>query len=140
MLDRSASAADPSPVRSECAPRASTLRSAMTNNPLKLRGVSGSSADGRRFRDLMLAYAEPLGGLLALSAVDTALVREAASTSLQSDAMASALARGESVDPEQSVRVANSLSRILTRLERRAKAVAPRPKTLADHLAGRGAA
>jgi hypothetical protein len=135
--DRSAFADRPPPVRDASAPRASTLRAATTNDPLKLRGVSGCSAEARRFRDLMLAYAEPLGGRAgALSAVDVALVREAASTSLQSEAVAASLAKGESVDPEQSVRIGNALSRLLSRLERRAKAVAPRAtgNPLADHF------
>jgi hypothetical protein len=44
---------------------------------------------------------------------------------LQSEGMAAALPRGESVDTEQSVRVANVLSRLVSRLGRRAKALTP---------------
>ena len=55
------------------------LCSARTNNPLRMPGVKSHSADGRRFRDLMRAYSESLGGLDAIGAADIALVREAVS-------------------------------------------------------------
>jgi hypothetical protein len=101
-------------------------------------GVKSRSADGRRFRDLMRAYSEPLGGLDALGAADLALVREAASKTMLSEAMAGSLARGEAVDPEQATRVGNTLGRLLRQLEQRAKSLAPKSPSLLEVLA-RGA-
>ena len=96
--------------RSIKASRALTVRAKLTNDPLRMRGVSGQSPSGRRFRDLMLAYSKPLGGLEALGAADIALVREAVSKTLLSEAMAGSLARGEPVDAEQATRLGNTLS------------------------------
>ncbi len=122
-------------VRSPLAGRPAMLRSARTNNPLRMPGVKSHSADGRRFRDLMRAYSEPLGGLDALGAADIALVREAVSKTMLSEAMAGSLARGEAVDAEQATRVGNTLSRLLRQLEHRAKALAPKPQSLLAVLA-----
>ena len=107
MLRRS-----PNPV--DFVRRSSTLRSAITNDPLKLRGAYAKTAEGRRFLNLMRAYSAPLGG--ALEAMDAALVREAVSKTLESEAIAATLARGESVDSEQSTRIGNTLSRLLRQL------------------------
>lgn len=122
-------------ARSTGAPRALTLRAKLTNDPLKMPGVSGHTTEGRRFRDLMLAYSGPLGGLEALGAADTALVREAVSKTLLSEAMAASLARGEAVDAEQAVRIGNTLSKLLRQLEQRAKALAQKQPTLAELMA-----
>ena len=113
-----------------------THRSKITNGRQLLSGIDGRSTAARRYRDLVQAYAEPLGGLMGLSAAQAALVREAASVSVQSESMASALARGEWVDPEQSVRVANTLSKLVNRLEKlslQQRARAPR-FSISDYL------
>jgi hypothetical protein len=84
----------------------------------------------------MRAYSEPLGGLDALGAADIALVREAVSKTMLSEAMAGSLARGEAVDAEQATRVGNTLSRLLRQLEQRAKALSPKPTSpLVAHFA-----
>ncbi len=100
-------------------------RAKITNDPLQRLRMNrgGQSREARRFRDLMLAYAEPLGGLKALGATDIALVHEAASKTLLSETMTAKLARGEEVDVEQAVRVGNTVSKLLRQLERRAKAL-----------------
>jgi len=92
-------------------------RAKLTNNSLKI--VDGRSSEARRYRDLVRAYSAPLGSLGTLGAVDTTLVREAASMTILSEAMAASLVRGEAVDTEQSTRAANALSRLLRQLERR---------------------
>jgi hypothetical protein len=121
--------------RSGLAALPAAQRSALTNNPLWVCGLDGRSAEARRYRDLLRAYSSPLGGLEALGAIDLALVRQAASTSLLSEAQAASLARGESVDAEQAVRVANTLAKLLRQLERRAAALKPRKPTLSEYLA-----
>jgi hypothetical protein len=44
------------------AARPLTVRSALTNDPLKLRGIDGRSVDARRYRDVAIALADDLGG------------------------------------------------------------------------------
>ena len=122
-------------VRSRVVRRPSRQRAAVTNDPLAMPGLNGNSAEGRRFRDLMLAYSEPLGGLDALGAADIALVREAVSKTMLSEAIAGSLARGEAVDAEQATRVGNTLGRMLRQLEQRAKALAPKSPSLLVALA-----
>jgi hypothetical protein len=100
-----------------------------------LEGMDKRSATGRRFRDLCLAYSQPLGGMAALAAADAAIVREAAAKTLLSEQLAWALARGELVDTEQAVRVGNMLQRLLARLDRRTKAKDSRPQSLLARLA-----
>jgi hypothetical protein len=135
------SIAGPSSVdRASAAASSLTNRSKVTNGTRLLDGMDKRSATGRRFRDLCQSYAESLGGLPALGAADAALVKEAAAKTVLSEQMAASLARGESVDPEQAVRVGNMLSRLITRLERRTKVLASKPKlSVPEYLAQRDA-
>jgi hypothetical protein len=91
----------------------------VTNGKRLLEGVDGRSAEARRYRDLCLSYADDLGGASALTEAQKTLVRQAAALSVQSEAMAAAMIRGEPVSDEQMTRVANSLSRTLHRLGRK---------------------
>jgi hypothetical protein len=97
-------------------------------------GIDGRTRPARRFRDLFTAFADSLGGEAGLSEADRALVKMAASLTIQSEAMQADAAKGLDVNAEDLVRVANSLARVLGRLSKRA---APRdaPQTLADYLA-----
>ena len=110
-------------------------RDATTNDPLALRGVSGRGALARRYRDLMLSYGASLGGLDNLSQADLAFLREVASKTLLSESMAAEQARGEHVDAEQAIRIANTLTKLLRQLSRRAKELEPQPPTLAELMA-----
>jgi hypothetical protein len=125
LLMETASLESSSADRALVAAPSLTNRSKVTNGTRLLEGMDKRSATGRRFRDLVQAYAAPLGGMLGLGAADAAVVREIAAKTIQSEQLAAALARGESVDTEQSVRVANVLGRLLSRLERRGKALRP---------------
>jgi hypothetical protein len=142
-MDIAASTSIPRPAEISPADRTSlassslTNRSKITNGTRLLEGMDKRSAPGRRFRDLCADYAAPLGGMLSLEAPDAALVKEVAAKTLLSEQMAAAIARGESVDAEQAVRVGNMLQRLLARLERRAKALAPKPPSLLARLAKR---
>lgn len=100
-------------------------RSRVTNGQRLLEGMDKRSAEGRRFRDLVHAYSEPFGGFHALDAGGQALVRESAAKTIESERNAAALARGEAVDSEQSVRIANSLARMISRLDKRRAALEP---------------
>ena len=53
-------------------------RSAVTNDPLFLRGVDGRSMVARRYRDVAITLADDLGGQDKLSEPSKILVRQAA--------------------------------------------------------------
>jgi hypothetical protein len=91
-------------------------RSKATNNMFD--GFDGRSAEARRFRDLMLAYADDAGGAAVLTEAQRALVKQAATLTLQSERLQSAMLAGGAVDVDQQTRVANSLARTLSRLGR----------------------
>ena len=91
-------------------------RSKATNNMFD--GFDGRSAEARRFRDLMLAYADDAGGEAVLTEAQRALVKQAATLTLQSERLQSAMLAGGAVDVDQQTRVANSLARTLSRLGR----------------------
>jgi uncharacterized protein YbjQ (UPF0145 family) len=109
-------------------------RNAVTNGRMHPRGIDGRLRSARRFRDLFAAFAESLGGEAGLTEADRSLARMAATLQVKSEALQADAAQGLEIDSEQLVRVANSLSRVLARLGKRA---APRdaPQTLADYLA-----
>lgn len=113
-------------------------RSAMANGDTLITGVDARSAEARRFRDLCISFAEPLGGFTGLAEHDAALVRHASALTMQSEQMQRQAVRGEPVDTEQLVRITNALTRTLNSLAARHKpAEAP---SLREHLARRAAA
>jgi hypothetical protein len=120
----------------EMASRPLTVRSALTNDPLKLRGIDGRSVDARRYRDVAIALADDLGGQDKLSESSKILVRQAAALTVQVEGLQSKIVAGADVDLEQLTRVANSLSRTLSRLGRKR---AVRKLTVPEYLAQRDA-
>lgn len=102
--------------RSGFAARPRTLRSAITNDPLALRGIDGRSADARRYRDVAMALADDLGGQDKLSEPTKILVRQAAALTLQVEAIQSKIVAGQEVNLEQLTRLSNVLGRTLHRL------------------------
>jgi hypothetical protein len=123
----------PSPRSNRLRPVAvsKTNRSALSNGLTILRGVDGRSPEGRRFRDLVVSYADELGGAASLSEQDAALVRHAAAVTMQSEALQGAVVRGEHIDQEQFVRLGNSLTRALNALKARRK---PKAKGALDSI------
>jgi hypothetical protein len=107
------------------------VRSAVTNDPLFLRGVDGSSMVARRYRDVAIALADDLGGQNRLSEPSKILVRQAAALTVQVEGLQSKIVSGEDVDLEQMTRLANVLGRTLQRLRLRTKPTSP----LAAHFA-----
>ncbi len=108
-----------------------TNRSAASNGTTILQGVDGRSAEARRFRDLVMAFAADLGAdVTELSEADAALCRHAASATMQSESLSRAVVNGEAVDTEQAVRVGNLLTRAMAALHRRHK---PRSTTPSIH-------
>jgi hypothetical protein len=121
------------------APTPPALRSAVSNGTRLLHGVDGRSVPARRYRDLIVAYAEPLGGLANLPDADKAMVRHAAALTIRSEQLHASILLGHHVDDEELTRLTNSLSRMVAGLRERAT---PAPGTLglSDYLKNRGAA
>ena len=115
-------------------PRPLTVRSAVTNDPLMLRGVDGRSMVARRYRDVAIALADDLGGQDKLSEPTKILVRQAAAMTVQVEAIQAKIVAGEDIDLEQLTRLSNVLGRTLQRLG--LKKGAPKPTSpLAAHFA-----
>ena len=109
----------------DCFPSAArplTVRSAVTNDPLMLRGVDGRSMVARRYRDVAIALAEDLGGQDKLSEPSKILVRQAAALTVQVEGLQSKILAGEDIDLEQLTRLSNVLGRTLQRLGSRSRA------------------
>jgi hypothetical protein len=104
----------------ECSPavvsRPLTARSAVTNDPLFLRGVDGRSMVARRYRDIAIALADDLGGQDRISEPSKILVRQAAALTVQVEVLQSKIVAGEDVNLEQLTRLSNVLGRTLQRL------------------------
>ena len=93
-----------------------TVRSALTNDPLALRGVDGRSVVARRYRDLAIGLADDLGGQDRLSEPSKILVRQAAAMTVQVETLQAKIVAGEDVNLEQLTRLSNVLGRTLQRL------------------------
>lgn len=113
-----------------------TVRSAFSNDPLRIRGVDGRSEVARRFRDIVLSLADGLGGLDALSEPQRIVIRQAGMLSVQIEQLQAKVVAGDAVDMEQSIRLSNVLTRVLATLGLK-KPEPPRGPSLADYLASR---
>ena len=123
-----------STITAEFGPRPVNNRSAVTNDPLMLRGVDGRSVVARRYRDVAIALADDLGGQDKLSEPTKILVRQAAALTVQVEQLQTQIVAGEDVDLEQLTRLSNVLGRTLQRLglnKPRARPTGP----LAEHFA-----
>lgn len=114
-----------------------TSRSRVTNGKALLAGIDGRSATARRFKDIAAAYAAELG---PLTAMQSAMVKQAAVLTLEAESMQAALVRGEAVDRDAVVRLANALDRALRSLGLRPARAKPKGPNLAAYLAARKAA
>jgi hypothetical protein len=97
------------------AARPSRLRSRVTNGSKMVAGLDGRSAEARRYRDLVISYADDLGGADKLTEAQRTLIAQAATLQVQSERVQAAVLRGDLVDVEQLTRLANAAMRILTR-------------------------
>jgi hypothetical protein len=104
------------PETATSVPRPIKLRSAVTNDPFRLPGVSMRGLLGRRFRDLVSDIAAELGGVDRLGVIDLALVRSAAMDLMRQEEMSAALMRGEAIAHEELTRASNSARSALTKL------------------------
>jgi hypothetical protein len=93
------------------------------------------STEARRFRDLCNALSGEYGGLAPLSEPEVALIRQAAALILQAEQLQAKIVKGESVDNDALIRIANTARRALAGLKRKVRA----PKLdLQAYIAARG--
>jgi hypothetical protein len=110
------------------------MRKRLTNG--LLHGVDGRTVGAVRFKRLINSFSADLGGMAALSEAERGLVRQAASLMMRAEQLQSAIARDEHVDPDELIRLTNTVRRTLAVISKREKA---KPATLGDYLASRGA-
>jgi len=121
-------------ARTVAAARSPTLRSRVTNGSQLLANVDGRTAEARRYRDLVISFADDLGGVDKLTEADKALCRQAAASVVAGERMQTEIVSGRDVDLEQLSRMMNITTRLLGRLRthhKPAKAISP----LATHFA-----
>jgi hypothetical protein len=109
-----------------------------TSSGLELpRGVDYRTIDGRRFRDLYAAYAAELGA--PLSEPEKAIVRQAVALQMQAEAMQQQILQGESVDPDQLIRLSGTSKRLLSIIASRTgqRQAASGHDPLAAHIAAK---
>jgi hypothetical protein len=113
--------------------RAPAQRSAITNGKRLPGGVCPTSAEARRFLDVVLDLRAEFGG--ALTAGEELLVRSTATMTLELERQQALVLRGEPCDSEQLTRVGNALARALGALRRSRAARKPtRRTTLAERM------
>lgn len=95
-------------------------RSQVTNGRRLLIGVDARSKHGRRFRDLIAAYTDEIGG--NLSATDQAMVKQAAALSIRAEMMQAEIVNGVAVNPDDMVRVTSESRRIVETIKTNASA------------------
>ena len=122
--------------RNDIGARPAANRSRVTNGKM-IAGVDGRSAEARRYRDLCFSFADDAGGAASLTEGQRSLVRQCAMLAVQGEKHQAAMIRGEDVNVEQQTRVANSLSRSLSRLGIRKRATAK--LSVPEYLAQRDA-
>lgn len=113
-------------------------RSAISNGSWLLEGVDNRSALGRRFRDLCQSFADDLGGAASLNEPQRALIRQVAAVTVESEKLQASIVKGESVDPENLVRLNNLQARLVKQLDIKPKG--QKRKRSLDDLLGQGAA
>lgn len=96
------------------------------------------TSNAKRYAALVREFSDELGGEKRLSEGTMATVRQLASVIIQAEGMQAAIVRGEAVDAEQLVRVANLQSRLQRQLGAGLVKEQPdKPTTLADYLKAR---
>jgi hypothetical protein len=131
--------AGPAPAtRSAITARPLTQRSAVTNGKRAFVDGNGNAAWTRRWRDLVLAHEQDLGGADVLSEAQSSLVRRVSTIEIELEQREGMLSKGEPVDLDSYTRAASHLRRILETLgiERRQVDVTPdRDEYLAQETA-----
>jgi hypothetical protein len=105
------------------APRPPSTRSRVGNGNRPFASADGRSVGARLLRDREHGFAEPLGGLAALSPIERAHVESAAVLSVRLEQVRSGLARGDAgLSDEDMIRLARALASAVGVLDRLAAA------------------
>jgi hypothetical protein len=115
-------------TRKSVATPTATSRSEVSNGTRLLQNVDGRSSSARRFRDLVSAFEQEVGGVL--TEADRGLIRQAASLQLKGEMLQAALVRGEDVDADQIIRIAGTSRRILSSIAGKAAKNKPAGPTI----------
>lgn len=91
----------------------------------------------KRYAELKRQFTAEAGG--QITEAKRATIEQLIGVVMQAEGMTAAIVRGEPVDAEQQVRLANTRARLMRELGIGQSKQAPKVKTLADHLAERGA-
>jgi len=83
----------------------------------RLRGVNGNSIGSRRYREVAFALADDHGGADALDEPTRVLIRQAAGLTVEAENIQRSIARGETVNRKDLVRVTNVLARLMRDLD-----------------------
>lgn len=118
--------------------RPAHTRSAVSNGSRLPGGVSATSAEGRRFVDIMQDLATELGG--NLGPAEQLQVRTVAGLMLHVEQLQGCMLKGQPVDSEQLTRASNSAARLLSALKRRKVERKPARRSVDAFLAAKGAA
>jgi hypothetical protein len=120
------------------AERLPSYRSRVSNgSSLHARGVDKRTAPARRYRDLVLSFAEGLGGADRLNEAERALCRTAAGITVELEKLQAAAASGCEVDAETLTRLANSQARVIQAIRRKTPRPASSTPSFADKLRAR---
>jgi hypothetical protein len=91
-------------------------RSKLTNHVDLLPGVSGNDPKARRFRDLVLAFVDQLGGLDQVAAIKLGIVRQLAALTVKAEEIAAAMMKGEKIDVGELCTLSSTCLRLSVRL------------------------
>lgn len=119
-------------LRREATGTKAQARSKITNGRKLFEHKPTPARSQRRFRDLLEAYTAQYE--IATEA-DRALVKNAATLTLQQEEMAAAKVRGERINGDDMVRMSSELRRVLSELKRRAQDTAPPTPSFIDQWA-----
>jgi hypothetical protein len=123
---RPESDAQPSVQRGGAVTRVPRVRSRASNRLRKHPGFHGSSAQGRRFADIVLSLAAQFGGEDKVDPDTASLIREIGSLTIAIEGLQGRLMRQEPIDDEKFIRYSNTLDRKREKLrviaERKAQA------------------
>jgi hypothetical protein len=111
-------------------------RSKVTNQPTRLAGIDGRSSHGRRRRDLILTYADALGGADKVSAAAMNDIVRAVDLVVIAERARAAALRGEIVDLGDLTRLEGAADRAVRRLGIKPGGNEPAPN-LAEYLASK---
>lgn len=97
----------------------------------------GRTITARRYHQLMREFEAEIGG--ELTAIDKALLGQAAALVVRSEEIQTAIIAGNASDTDEAVRLASESRRILVALKSKAAKNKPAGPTLADYLARKAA-